>query len=250
MQLKSYTTYLKNGASYAETLIFNVSRMSNIIEYSGNSSYTEFLYETSIGGMKDKYVITTLLSTVLTDTANYDSSVKISGITVIDVNGVTNGGTPTLDVNAISIGYADPSDAGKTYLMYDDGSPGLKRYYMNDALADIVDIANANSQTFGGDVAFEGDMFYTFDDTSGTPGDATINAMTGRAAIDATQSACTITNDSVSATSIVTVSLESIDATLTQILTVVPAAGSFTVTGNAAATADANFSFVVHNKII
>ncbi|MEI8268290.1 MAG: hypothetical protein WCI59_21385 [Betaproteobacteria bacterium] len=83
-------------------------------------------------------------------------------------------------------------------------------------------------------------------DSSGTPGAATINNLSGRAAFAAAASTCVITNSKVAATSKVFVSLGSADATLTSVR-VTPAAGSFTVTGNAAATATTVFDFLVVN---
>lgn len=77
-----------------------------------------------------------------------------------------------------------------------------------------------------------------------TPGNATINSPMGKAAISAGQTACVITNAFCKTTAIVQVQLETADATLTR-LTVTPANGSFTVTGNAAATAATTFNFQV-----
>lgn len=87
----------------------------------------------------------------------------------------------------------------------------------------------------------------TAGNSTGTPGNATLNTPTGRSAIAIGAAAVTITNSLVSATSIVLVVLQSADATLTQILRVVPAAGSFVVTGNANATAATNIGWVVFN---
>jgi len=85
---------------------------------------------------------------------------------------------------------------------------------------------------------------FAYADSSGTPGNATISQPMGRFAIASGASAVTITNNLVGAKSIVTVNKESNDATLTS-FKVVPASGSFTVTGNANATAATVFSFTV-----
>jgi hypothetical protein len=77
-------------------------------------------------------------------------------------------------------------------------------------------------------------------DNTGTPGAATINKPAGRVAIAATASSVTVTNSLVSATSIVLATLQTTDGTLTSIKSVVPGAGSFVITGNAAATAAVN----------
>lgn len=83
-------------------------------------------------------------------------------------------------------------------------------------------------------------------DSSGTPGNATNNNLSGRAAFAAAASTCVITNSKVTAASKVFVSLGSADATLTSVR-VTPGAGSFTVTGNAAATGTTVFDFLVVN---
>lgn len=80
-------------------------------------------------------------------------------------------------------------------------------------------------------------------DSTGTPGAATQNTRKGRAAIAIGAAAVTITNSLVTATSIIGVALQSNDATLTQILRVVPGSGSFVITGNANATAAANVAW-------
>jgi hypothetical protein len=84
-------------------------------------------------------------------------------------------------------------------------------------------------------------------DSSGTPGNVVNNATRGRAAIAAAATTCVVTNAAVTASSMVIVTLRSADATLTTILHVVTAAGSFTVTGNAAATGTCAFDFLVLN---
>jgi len=81
-------------------------------------------------------------------------------------------------------------------------------------------------------------------DGSGTPGNVTQNVARGRAAFAAAASSVVVTNSQVAANSTVLVSLRGGDATLTSVR-VTPAAGSFTVTGNAAATATTIFDYVV-----
>lgn len=83
-------------------------------------------------------------------------------------------------------------------------------------------------------------------DASGTPGNATINNLSGRAAFAAAGTTVVITNSLVTAASKVFVSLGGSDATLTSVR-VTAAAGSFTVTANAAATGTTPFDFLVVN---
>lgn len=84
-------------------------------------------------------------------------------------------------------------------------------------------------------------------DASGTPGAAVINAPTGTVAVAIGASSVVVTNNLVTANSIVIPVLQFVDATLTQILSCVPGAGSFTITGNAVATAATRVSFIVIN---
>ena len=86
----------------------------------------------------------------------------------------------------------------------------------------------------------------TYTDSSGTPGNATNNSPRGRAAFAAAGTSVVITSTLVTATSTILVSLGGTDATLTSVR-VTSAAGSFTVTGNAAATATTPFDWVVVN---
>jgi hypothetical protein len=83
-------------------------------------------------------------------------------------------------------------------------------------------------------------------DISGTPGNGTVSTGRGRAAFAAAASTVTITSTICSAGSTVLVQLGGADATLTSVR-VTPGAGSFTVTGNAAATGITPFDFVVVN---
>ncbi len=83
-------------------------------------------------------------------------------------------------------------------------------------------------------------------DISGTPGNGTANTTRGRAAFAAAGATVVVTNSKVSVTSTVLVQLGGADATLLNVR-VTAAAGSFTVTGNAAATGITPFDFLVVN---
>jgi hypothetical protein len=86
----------------------------------------------------------------------------------------------------------------------------------------------------------------TTTDQTGTPGNVTNNNGMGRAAFAAAGSSVVVTNSSVAATDSVFVTLlGAADTTLTAIVGVTVAAGSFTVTGNAAATATKGFMWHV-----
>jgi hypothetical protein len=77
------------------------------------------------------------------------------------------------------------------------------------------------------------------------PGAAATNTSMGIGQFAIGAATCTITNPYVTANSAILASLMKVDATLTQLLTVVPGAGSFTVTGNGVATAATAFSWQI-----
>ena len=85
-----------------------------------------------------------------------------------------------------------------------------------------------------------------YTDSSGTPGNVTNNSPRGRAAFAAAASTVVVTSSLVTAASTVLPALGGADATLTSVR-VTPGAGSFTVTGNAAATGITPFDFTVVN---
>lgn len=84
-------------------------------------------------------------------------------------------------------------------------------------------------------------------DNSATPGNTTISTPSGRAAFAAAASTVVVTSTIATLASKINVNLEGApDATLSSV-SVTLANGSFTVTGNAAATATKKFSFTVLN---
>ncbi len=99
-----------------------------------------------------------------------------------------------------------------------------------------------------GSLAVNSDLRVTdYVDDSANPGNRTVNRLRGKSAFAIGASAVTITNSKVTANSQVICTLEQIDASLVQILTCVPGASSFVVTGNTTATAATKFSWVVIN---
>lgn len=83
-------------------------------------------------------------------------------------------------------------------------------------------------------------------DSSGTPGAATIDKPSGKSAIALGAASVVITNALVTAASCVHITPQTRDATCVELIAV-PGAGSFTVSGAAAATADLVFSWHVQN---
>lgn len=93
----------------------------------------------------------------------------------------------------------------------------------------------------------DGGLTIEYTDSSGAPGAATINKPAGKVAIALGAASVVVTNSFVTSDSIVLAVVQTADATLTFIKSVVPGAGSFTITGNAAATAATTVAFVVLN---
>lgn len=90
----------------------------------------------------------------------------------------------------------------------------------------------------------------TFSDGSGTPGNVTQTTGSGRAAIAGGATACVVTNPLCGPNSVVSVTLEDLDATATRVKCVPGSgisAGTFTVTANAPATADVKFRYTITN---
>lgn len=86
-----------------------------------------------------------------------------------------------------------------------------------------------------------------YQDSTSTPGSVTVTTGAGRGKIAPAASSITITSPYAFANSIISVVLEGVkDATLTSV-TVTPALGSFTITGNAAATTAVVFSWIINN---
>lgn len=84
-------------------------------------------------------------------------------------------------------------------------------------------------------------------DSSGSPGAVTINRPSGKCAIALGASSVVVTNSLVTASSTVLAVLQTTDAALLYIKSVVPGSGSFTITGNATATAAVTVAFLVIN---
>ena len=92
-----------------------------------------------------------------------------------------------------------------------------------------------------------GSLVQPFSDGSGTPGNVTLNTPSGKAAIAAAASACTVTSSSCLSTSKVFISLLGTDATAVSARVTSINAGNFVVTAVAAATGNTAFDFLIVN---
>lgn len=98
-----------------------------------------------------------------------------------------------------------------------------------------------------GGTLIRGSLQVETQDASGTPGNVTINKPSGKVAVAMGASSVVVTNNYVTAASSVFAVLQFVDATATQILSVVPGAGSFTIRVNANATLATKIAFLVIN---
>lgn len=117
------------------------------------------------------------------------------------------------------------------------GTPGSIRFRNPGETATI----------FGVQPAVSGNQGLTVSLTATTAAGPTIHKPAGQVSIQAGSDNIVVTNDLVTAASVILCQLQFVDATLTQILSVVPGAGSFTITGNANATALTKVCFLVLN---
>ena len=138
------------------------------------------------------------------------------------------------------------SDMTGGYLVRPDGS--LVAKYVPSAVA--ITGGTINGATIGQTTPAAvktSNLAAVFTDSSGTPGNVTNSSPRGRVAIAAGASSVVVTSTLVTAASTVFAIVSSVDGTLLTINQVVPAAGSFTIYGNAAATATTKVDFVVVN---
>jgi hypothetical protein len=113
--------------------------------------------------------------------------------------------------------------------------------YIDPATASIICEPNT------GKVSVPRSLAVDLGDSSASPGDATLNFSAGQSAIALGASAAVITSDKCDATSIVHITPLDLDATLVR-WKVAATGGSFTVTGNAAATAPWRFNWQIFRK--
>lgn len=116
----------------------------------------------------------------------------------------------------------------------------------NDIPGTFTDIELINLELFV-IARYNAPTFYRTITAGGTTGNQTINRPAGTVNIAAGQSAITVTNSLVTANSIILPVVRTADATLLYVKSVVAGSGTFTITCNAAATAETSIGFVVFN---
>lgn len=128
-----------------------------------------------------------------------------------------------------------------------------------DGVTILTDVANFK-YTYTGDPAIgtgsllagqlraQNGIQVNYTDATPVPGNATINNVAGRVRFAAGATAVVVTNSKCFASSIILPHIEgAFDATATRVQVTAQAAGSFTLTLNAAATAAVTVSFVIVN---
>lgn len=158
-------------------------------------------------------------------------------------NSVTVGSLITTSITAVNAG-ATPASAA--HRIYSDNALDAADYSFH--VGNAANAATLFAITYAGNAVVSAALVLaSYTDDSATAGNRTVNKVRGKNAVAALAATCVITNTFVTANSQVICTLEELDATATTILRVVPAAGSFTLTMNGAATADTTFSWVVIN---
>ena len=155
--------------------------------------------------------------------------------------------------------YTDASNYSNLKLYSDSSGYNFKADQLGTGIANRPFIFNQDSAVTGKAWDFQvngtskiywdasGKSFHgTVGDSTGTPGNATLNTVTGKSAIAAASNNMTLTNSNIAATSLLHITPLDIDVTaMTWKYSV--AAGVGTVTVNAAATANLRFSWHVIN---
>lgn len=148
----------------------------------------------------------------------YLSSTVAGGLTNVAPTGA---GTTVVKVGVITVSHATQ---GKIFIDPDTGGNFASPPPIGNITPNSVKTSNFAA---------------TFTDSSGTPGNVTNNSPRGRVAFGAGASTVVVTSSLVTAASMIIATLRTPDTALTSILRVLPAAGSFTITANAASTGTA-----------
>lgn len=150
-----------------------------------------------------------------------------------------------VSIAAPTLAFAGASTVTNAATLYVDRAPQAgTNATITNAYALWVD---AGTTRLDGTLLCNGAITADTTDASDTPGAATINKPSGKVAIAIGASSVVVTNSLVTAASTVLAVLQFVDATATQILSVVPGSGSFTITANANATAATKIAFLVIN---
>lgn len=145
-----------------------------------------------------------------------------------------NGGNMTLRCSGTTPGIAVIADDSATY---------IKHYVGGNAASNLVMTCLTTGMTLNSGV-LKVPVTIT---PALTTGNQTINKISGTVNIAAGGASVTVTNSTVTTSSIIMAVIRTADATLTSIKNVVPSANSFVITGNAVATAETSIGFVVIN---
>jgi len=172
-----------------------------------------------------------MLSTLVGETTtNKDATGGYTGLTLFKINFKNAANTFT---NFLT----NATTAARTYTFPDK----------DITIAGLVDITGGTSAssfttiTASGDVAVSKTVI-----TPGTTGAQTINKTAGRVNFAASAASLVVTNSLVTLNSIIIATVGKVDATMTSVV-VVAATGSFTLTPNAAPTAETPVNFLVIN---
>lgn len=235
-----------NTFTAAQTFSAAVTMSSTLTVTAGITGNTSLAVAPSVStsGVRTALTVTGAVDTGRTASTEQSDVYLNLGRTVTWATGaLTN--QRAVRIAAPTLAFAGASTVTNAATLYVDNAPqeGANATITN-AYALWID---AGTSRFDGTALFNGAITADTTDASGTPGAATINKPSGKVAIAIGAASVTVTNSLVTTSSTVIAVLQFVDATLTQILSVVPGSGSFVITGNATATAATKVAFLVIN---
>lgn len=217
-----------------------------------------------------------------TDYASSDGTI-VTFAGALTTAGAFNAGTSVTAAGSVNAGLTQGFGLGGNLVLFEGTAAGttagqeyIRSQVANGGTAVGVTLCNANTLTTAGAhiVEFKAGTFNSavtafidkdgtysgfglalsdqisltsYTDDSANSGNRTVNKVRGKSAVAIAAATCVITNSFVTANSQILVTLEFADATATSIKCCIPAAGSFTLTVIAAATAATKFSWTVIN---
>lgn len=234
------------GANTGEVTCLNVHRAVNLAAAGANDIAATMLF--TVQNAANASSTAAFLTATMTNATTGASRLALGGafggascetIRLIGVTGaVVNRIDVTPSISGSPVLFNATGDADTTLAVFGTGTGGITlRNSGNTAtIFGVQSVASGN---------YAPTMWAS--NESGTPGAAVIHRPSGQVAVAIGASSVTVTNDLVTATSVVIATLQFEDATFTQILSVVPGAGSFVITGNAVAAAPTKIGFIVIN---
>jgi hypothetical protein len=121
-------------------------------------------------------------------------------------------------------------------------------FVANDNVTIVTDVTNISYNSATDQLTLTNQIQFGYTNNSVPAVSLTCNSVSGRVKMTAGAKNLIVLNSKVSLTSIILATMESNDATAVSIKSIIPSAGQFVITLNAAATSIVQFSFFVVNS--